>query len=177
MKLFLLMLLVTMLSATAFAETYKWEDKNGVHFTDNPYSIPQKYRKKAIAEARGDITTDNPDVARDVSRSQATATIKRQQDAQREAHEAREGKKREDSAKLAKTVCTGIPGECGPGRSCVYDVLMGKRVGNGICMDDSKADRVIAESNERRREIRQQMRDQEINNKLDRIDRNIRYGY
>lgn len=36
------------------AETYKWEDKDGMHFTDNPQSIPPKYRDKAIANARGD---------------------------------------------------------------------------------------------------------------------------
>ncbi|MBJ6799329.1 DUF4124 domain-containing protein [Geomonas propionica] len=39
----------------ALAETYKWEDSNGVHFTDNLNSVPKKYRKQAAAEARGDV--------------------------------------------------------------------------------------------------------------------------
>jgi hypothetical protein len=36
------------LAPPAFADIYRWEDESGViHFTDNPSSIPAKYRKKA----------------------------------------------------------------------------------------------------------------------------------
>lgn len=42
-------------ASVAFCDTYKWEDKNGVHFTDNFESIPKKHRSKSIAEAREDI--------------------------------------------------------------------------------------------------------------------------
>jgi len=54
--------------ATSLADTYKWEDKSGVHFTDNPNAIPKKYRNRAIAEARGDITTSDSSVSDDVDR-------------------------------------------------------------------------------------------------------------
>jgi len=40
-----------------YAETYKWEDANGMHFTDNASSIPEKFREKVLDEAR----KDNPD--------------------------------------------------------------------------------------------------------------------
>lgn len=42
-------------ASTALAETYKWEDKDGIHFTENLYTVPKKYRTRAIAEARGDL--------------------------------------------------------------------------------------------------------------------------
>jgi hypothetical protein len=46
---------LVLLASAAFCDTYKWEDKNGVHFTDNLESIPKKYKSKSIAEAREDI--------------------------------------------------------------------------------------------------------------------------
>jgi len=48
-----LLILCSLLIATsiACAEMYKWEDANGMHFTDNPMSIPEKYRAKALGEA------------------------------------------------------------------------------------------------------------------------------
>ncbi len=46
---------LVLLAGAACCDTYKWEDKNGIHFTDNPERIPQKYKSKSIAEAREDI--------------------------------------------------------------------------------------------------------------------------
>lgn len=31
------------------AEIYKWEDANGIHISDNPSSIPEKYREKILS--------------------------------------------------------------------------------------------------------------------------------
>lgn len=45
----LLSLLVTAPS-TILAETYKWEDSKGIHYSDNAASVPEKYRDKALDE-------------------------------------------------------------------------------------------------------------------------------
>lgn len=49
---YMLVLLLASLGTVASAEMYSWTDGDGMHFSDNPESIPKKYRKKAIAEAR-----------------------------------------------------------------------------------------------------------------------------
>lgn len=54
-NLLILTTFLVLLASAAYCDTYKWEDKNGVHFTDNPESIPKKYKSKSIAEAREDI--------------------------------------------------------------------------------------------------------------------------
>lgn len=36
--------------ALAHAEVYKWQDADGMHFTDNPSSVPEKYREKVYSE-------------------------------------------------------------------------------------------------------------------------------
>ncbi|KAB0670289.1 DUF4124 domain-containing protein [Oryzomonas sagensis] len=46
----------------AYAEVYKWEDANGMHFTDNPSSVPDKYREKVYAETREQIKSTTPPV-------------------------------------------------------------------------------------------------------------------
>jgi hypothetical protein len=38
-------------AATASAETYSWEDAEGIHFTDNINSVPKKKRAKILAES------------------------------------------------------------------------------------------------------------------------------
>ncbi len=37
-------------SSALASEIYKWEDANGIHISDNPSSIPEKYREKILAE-------------------------------------------------------------------------------------------------------------------------------
>lgn len=56
LKIVILIFVVFFEVSVGFAATYKWEDANGVHFTDNVYSVPKKYRDKAIAEVREDIS-------------------------------------------------------------------------------------------------------------------------
>lgn len=62
------LLVVILIFSTTFAsaETYKWEDKNGMHFTDNPSNVPQKYRDKAIAEAKGTAERKTETSSRDL---------------------------------------------------------------------------------------------------------------
>ena len=57
---YLVILLFTTLTTTAFAETYTWTDEDGVHFTDNLGSVPKKHREKAISEARDKETNSGP---------------------------------------------------------------------------------------------------------------------
>jgi hypothetical protein len=57
--IFILTYLIASASITC-AETYKWEDANGVHFTDNADSIPMQYRANALGTVRPDITTSAP---------------------------------------------------------------------------------------------------------------------
>jgi len=38
--------MLALITTVANAEIYKWEDANGVHFTDNASSVPEKYREK-----------------------------------------------------------------------------------------------------------------------------------
>lgn len=46
-------MLLTMLlvGSLASAEIYRWEDENGANFTDDPSSVPEKFRKKIFTEA------------------------------------------------------------------------------------------------------------------------------
>ncbi|HYS44004.1 MAG TPA: DUF4124 domain-containing protein [Geobacteraceae bacterium] len=48
MKTFLVVIAMAFFAATAFAETYVWEDDHGtVNFADDLGKVPKKYRKKA----------------------------------------------------------------------------------------------------------------------------------
>lgn len=60
-----------------------------------------------------------------------------------------------EALKLAKTNCTGVPGECGTGRVCLRTTFMGKTT--GYCTSEGEADRVIAENLDRNL-ARQEMR-------------------
>jgi hypothetical protein len=51
------------------AETYKWQDENGMHFTDNASSIPLKYREKVLEEARQNSLDQHSSTATPFSRS------------------------------------------------------------------------------------------------------------
>jgi hypothetical protein len=53
-------LLFIVVCSPVHADTYSWEDDNGLHFTDNAETIPQKYRKKALDEARVEAKTPAP---------------------------------------------------------------------------------------------------------------------
>jgi len=57
MRVVIIFLLVTFAATAAYGEVYQWQDENGMHFTDNAFSIPQKYREKVLRETRQDGQT------------------------------------------------------------------------------------------------------------------------
>ena len=54
MKIIIVLMFVIFATTAAYGEVYKWEDSNGMHFTDNALSIPQKYREKVLEKTRQD---------------------------------------------------------------------------------------------------------------------------
>lgn len=58
-NIFILFALALVTSA-ASAEVYKWEDENGIHITDSPGSVPEKYREKVYADTRAQIKNTAP---------------------------------------------------------------------------------------------------------------------
>jgi hypothetical protein len=61
--------ILLLLTSVASAEVYKWEDANGIHFTDSPASVPEKYREKVYAETREQIQNTAPTPGSAPSRS------------------------------------------------------------------------------------------------------------
>jgi len=57
MKTVLILFILIISSSYALGETYRWEDADTMYFTDNPESIPEKYREKAIEGSREEIQT------------------------------------------------------------------------------------------------------------------------
>ncbi|MFA7405554.1 MAG: DUF4124 domain-containing protein [Pelobacteraceae bacterium] len=51
--------MLLLVSSLASAEIYRWEDANGVNFTDDSSAVPEKFREKFFAEAdaRPEVTT------------------------------------------------------------------------------------------------------------------------
>lgn len=62
MKVQPIILSIALLSSLAHAEVYKWKDSSGVHFTDNPLSVPEKYREKVYEQARSEMQSRSPQV-------------------------------------------------------------------------------------------------------------------
>ncbi|RNC67991.1 MAG: DUF4124 domain-containing protein [Desulfuromonadales bacterium] len=60
MKFLPTIIALLLLTPLAHAEVYKWEDAQGVHYTDNPLSVPEKYRKKVHSENREQIRDAAP---------------------------------------------------------------------------------------------------------------------
>lgn len=44
------LLLAVLISASAFAQVFTWEDKDGVHYTNNPSAVPKGAKAKKVAE-------------------------------------------------------------------------------------------------------------------------------
>jgi hypothetical protein len=61
-KILLTLIILICSSSIVLGETYKWEDANGVHITDNASSIPEKYREKALAKARVGVAAPSPQI-------------------------------------------------------------------------------------------------------------------
>lgn len=51
-RIITLLYILACFSTAASAEIYRWEDANGIHLTDNPSSVPEKYRKKVEGDVR-----------------------------------------------------------------------------------------------------------------------------
>ena len=60
MKTVIIICLLALLAPVASAEVYRWEDENGMNFTDDPASVPEKYREKVSAEATEQIKDPAP---------------------------------------------------------------------------------------------------------------------
>jgi hypothetical protein len=55
-------MIFVLIASVAFCDTYTWEDQNGINFTDDLAKVPLNYRRKAISEAREDISGSRPPV-------------------------------------------------------------------------------------------------------------------
>lgn len=86
----IIILAALLITTSANADFYKWEDKNGVYYTDDISKIPVKYRAQALDDVREDITIQNPDVARSVARDRAEQRKRDQQDAREQAQRTRQ---------------------------------------------------------------------------------------
>lgn len=71
MTLFILVLFYSVASA----EIYKWEDANGIHISDNPSSIPEKYREKLFAEHNVQTKTTTPQTAVGINKLNIPAVV------------------------------------------------------------------------------------------------------
>jgi len=63
LKAFIILLLLGLHTSTGYAETYKWEDSSGVHYSDNASSVPEKYRAKAFEETKAESKRYAPPVS------------------------------------------------------------------------------------------------------------------
>jgi len=52
LKISIILYIVLIITPVASAEVYRWEDANGINFTDNSSSVPEKYREKLSAEPK-----------------------------------------------------------------------------------------------------------------------------
>lgn len=87
----------------------------------------------------------------------------------------------EEAERQSKSTCYNVPGECGKGRVCVTRSMWGVQQGNGTCMDESQADRIIADERAEQAAARERQRDMDLDSKLrdatdklDRIERKLR---
>jgi hypothetical protein len=113
------------------------------------------------------------------SREERDTQYRSSADAQnrRERAESLKSENRRNAEYAQKTNCTGIPGECGPGRSCVYDEIYyggQKAITNGVCMSNSAADGEVSKrrdnENDRKSQIRERKRDRDIQTIKDKMN-------
>lgn len=79
MKTVIIIYLLVLLAPVAGAEIYRWEDENGMNFTDDPSSVPEKYRKKVPSEATGLIQDPASQVREKTTRRKLPAVTQEQQ--------------------------------------------------------------------------------------------------
>lgn len=54
--------MLILLTSVASAEIYRWEDANGINFTDDSSSVPEKYRENPFAETNAQSEGTNPHI-------------------------------------------------------------------------------------------------------------------
>lgn len=54
MRVIILVIALSFLTISARSETYKWEDGEGMHFTDDLSKVPQKKRARVLAESKSE---------------------------------------------------------------------------------------------------------------------------
>ena len=52
MKTVVILYMLVFITTVASADVYRWEDANGMNFTDDSSSVPEKYREKSFAETK-----------------------------------------------------------------------------------------------------------------------------
>lgn len=67
--------MLVLLTSVASAEVYRWEDANGIHLTDSPGSVPEKYREKVYAETREQIKNTTPKVGAGIANLNIPAVV------------------------------------------------------------------------------------------------------
>lgn len=77
MKIASILFSLFIIASISYAETYKWEDSNGMHFTDNAASVPAKYRAKTYESVREDIKTVKPAVYKPLPRQSSTIAVQK----------------------------------------------------------------------------------------------------
>jgi len=50
LKTVVILYMLVLLSSSASAEVYRWEDANGIHFTDDSSTLPERYLEKDVAQ-------------------------------------------------------------------------------------------------------------------------------
>jgi cation transport ATPase len=60
LKTVIILYMLILLTSVASAEIYRWEDANGINFTDDSSSVPEKYLEKPFAETNAQSESINP---------------------------------------------------------------------------------------------------------------------
>jgi len=60
LKAYIILLILVLHSSLLYAETYKWEDSTGIHYSDNASSVPERYRAKVFEETRAESKSYTP---------------------------------------------------------------------------------------------------------------------
>ena len=86
MKTAIILYMLILLSSVASAEIYRWEDANGINFTDDSSSVPEKYREKPFAEINAQSEGINPVVRVAITRQNRPAANQENQAAVHQAN-------------------------------------------------------------------------------------------
>lgn len=81
MKVYIFFYTLIVFASVASAEVYKWQDENGMHFTDSPSSVPEKYREKVFDATREQIRNATPQAHSGIPQQNSPAATQNNQDA------------------------------------------------------------------------------------------------